>query len=66
MSLRIRFGFRAFLAFFIFVKGEVVGLLAQQALRLIGQIFAGLDGFLAGEIEAGFAGKCVEAIEPVL
>ena len=64
--MRIRFGFGAFLAFFIFVKGKVVGLFAQEALGLVGEIFAGFDGFLAGEIEGLFAGERFEGREPVL
>jgi hypothetical protein len=59
-------GLRALLAFFLLVQGEVVRLLAQKALGLIGKIFAGLDGLFSGKIERGLACECFERSESVL
>ncbi len=64
--LLLWFRFGAFLASFVLVEGKVVGLFAQKALSLIGQIFAGFDGFFAGEIEWLLARKRFKCSEPVL
>ena len=61
-----RFWLGTFLTLFLFVKSEVLGLLAQQALRLVGQILSGFDGFLTREIERGFSGKGLDSAQPAL
>jgi hypothetical protein len=60
------FGFGAFLSLFVFVESEVVTLFAEEALGLVGEIFAGFDGIFAGEVEGLFAGERFEGGEPVL
>jgi hypothetical protein len=41
----------AFLAFLIFMRGEVRLLLGEQSFRLLAQIITGFDGFLTRFIE---------------
>ncbi len=59
------FRFGALLAFFVFVDAEVFQLLLLEALGLVGEVVAGLDGLFAGEVEAGFAGEGAENLLPV-
>src|SRR5579859_691286 len=60
------FGFGSLLAFFIFVRSEVFGLFAEEALGFVGYVLAGFNGLLAREIEWAFAGESAQSYEPVL
>ena len=64
--LLLWFGFGAFLAFFVFMEIEVVGLFVEEALRLVGEILARFNRIFAGKIEWGFAGEGAEGSQPVL
>ena len=57
LSNLVLLGFGAVLAGFVFVEEEVFCLLGEEALGLVGEVFAALDGFFAGQIEAGLAGE---------
>ena len=50
----------------VFVEVEVLGLLGKQALGLVGQVFAALDGFLARLVEARFTNQCAQNSKPLL
>jgi hypothetical protein len=43
---------------------EVFGLLGEEALGLVGEVLATLDGFFAGQVEAGLAGERSQNSEP--